>query len=385
MRILYIAISTIKRNFRDKRSIIRSLLVPILMIILLGTALNSAFQGKKIDKFDICYLNQDSGSASNEFNKFLSNDEIKSLLNVKQVSSIDEGEKLISDKKAVSLVVIPKDYSEKVSLGEKAPIQIYSTKYKDYKNTIVENIIDAYNTAGNAMMASAKLNAKNLSYTRYNSLDESIISTKGMAPRAIDYYGVAMLVLAIMSSATFASDMVSEDYFENVGVRIKASPARPYERLLGKAIGCIVDIFIKGIIVVAFSKFAYGVNWGTNFAMIALIIISAAVYSTMFGMFITMVVGNGNRASSLISILSNVFTFLAGGYALIITQDVKSSIGMHLSPNFYPQTALLNVIYSNNYKVNVHFFSTFGYISMLWVLSSVFCIGFIALERRRVR
>lgn len=385
MNILYIALNTIKRNFRDKRAMFRSVLMPILMIMVCGTALNSAFQSGKIDKINLCYLNLDGGTAAAEFNKFLSNDQIKELLNVTEVSSIEEGEKLVNDKKAVSLIVVPKDYTEKLKSGEEAAIQIYNSKYTDFKNSMVENIIEAYNSAGNSMMAVAKLNSRNLGYTSYNSVDESVISTGGKSPRAIDYYGVAMLVLAIMSSAIFASDMVSEDYFENVGVRVKASPAKSYERMIGKVLGCVFDIFIKGVIIIAFSKVVYGVNWGNNLGMIAVIIISAAVFSTALGMFITMAVGSGNRASGIISILTNVFTFLAGGYALILTQDVHESIIMHLSPNFYPQTALLNVIYSNNYRVNVHFFNTIGYILMLWVLSVLLYLGFIVLDRRRVR
>lgn len=385
MNVIYIALSTIKRNFRDKRSMFRSILMPILMIIILGSALNSAFEGQKIDKFDVCYLNQDSGSQGKEFKKFLEVDDIKDTLNIKEVATLEEGQKLIDDKKAVSLIVVPKDYSEKLQSGENASIQIYKTKYTDFKNEIVENIVDAYNSGGNAMMAAAKLNPKNLSYTRYSSVNENVISTEGKTPRAIDYYGVAMLVLAIMSSATFAADMASEDYFENVGGRIKAAPVKAFERLLGKVIGCVFDIFIKGVIIIAFSKLVYHVNWGNNYGMIALIMVSAAVFATIFGMFITMAVGSGNRAHGIITIVNNIFTFVAGGYAMIITTDIQMSKLMHLSPNFYPMAALLNVIYSNNYKVNVHFFSTFGYISKLWELSALLFLGFVVLERRRIK
>lgn len=385
MNILYIAASTIKRDFRDKRSMIRSTVIPILMILVLGTALNSAFKGLKIDKFDVCYLNQDRGIQGKELSKFFNNDDVKDILNLREVASINEGEKLIDDKKASALLVVPKDYSEKIKSGEKASIQIYNTKYADFKNEIIKNLMDAYNSSGNALMAEAKLNAKNLSYVQYNTVNENRISTEGNAPRAIDYYGVAMLVLAIMSSALFSADMVSEDYFENVGIRINAAPVKKYEKLIGKILGCVIDTFIKSIIIIAFSKAAFNVNWGGNFGMIALIIISGAVFSTIFGMFITMAVGSGNRASGIITLLNNIFTFLAGGYALIVTQDINQSIIMHLSPNFYPQTALLNVIYSNNYRVNVHFFNTLGYISMLWIFSALLFIGFMALERRRIR
>jgi ABC-2 type transport system permease protein len=385
MIILYIALSTIKRNFRDKRSMFRSILMPIIMIIVLGTALSGAFGGQKIDKLNVCYLNLDKESQTNEFSNFLNNSEIRGILNVRKVASIEEGEKLIDNKKSISLIVVPKDYSEKLKYGENAVIEIYNTKYKDYRSQIIENIVDAYNSEGNAILTLSKLNAENLNYTRYSTVIERIIYTKNKAPRAIDYYGVAMLVLAIMSSALFAADMVSEDYFENVGFRIKASPVKSYERLIGKTLGCVFDIVIKAIIILLFSKLFYHVNWGENYGMIGLIIISAAIFATIFGMFITMAVGNGNRASGIISLINIVFTFLAGGYALMVTRDFNMSVIMHLSPNFYPITALLNVIYANNYKVNIHFFSTTGYISMLLVLSALLGVGFIALERRRIR
>lgn len=385
MNILYIALNTIKRNFRDKKSLFGSIMMPILMIIILGTALNGFFKSTNLDKIEISYLNMDAGAASEEFEKFLESDEISELLDVNEVSSIDEGENLVNDKKAVSLIVIPEDYSEKLMSGEESFIQIYNSKYTDFKNSMVENILEAYNSAGNTIMAVSKLNTNNISYTRYTTVDENVISTVGKAPRAIDYYGVAMLVLAIMSSASFAAEMVSEDYFDNVGMRIKASPVNPYERLMGKILGCVFDIFIKGVIIIAFSKLAYGVNWGNNFGMIAIIILSAAVFSTIFGMFMAMIIGNGNKASGILNILNNVFTFLAGGYALILTQDVNISKIMHLSPNFYPQTALLNVIYDNNYRINVHFFNTFGYISMLLAFSALLFISFIGIERRRIR
>ncbi|MBZ9685522.1 ABC transporter permease [Clostridium estertheticum] len=384
MNILYIAFNTIKRNFRDKKSMFRSMLMPILMIIVLGTALNSAFQSPKLDKIDICYLNKDGGAAAGEFENFLSSKQIKEILNVKEVLSIEEGEKLINDKQATSMIVVPKDYSVKLKSGEETPIQIYNSKYADFKNIMVENIVEAYNSVGNVMTVVAKLNSENLGYTSYSAVDENVISTEGTSPRAIDYYSIAMLVLAIMSSATFAADMLSEDYFENVGIRIKASPAKPYERLIGMILGCVLDIFIKGVIIIAFSKFVFKVNWGNNLGMVAVIILSAAVFSTLFGMFVAVAAGSGNKASGILLILNIIFTFLAGGFALILTQDIHMSAIMHLSPNFYPQTALLNVIYSNNYRVNIHFFNTFGYISMLWIVSALLFIGCIEIERRRI-
>ena len=383
MNVFYIALSTIKRNFRDKKSLIRSVLMPILLIIVLGTALNKFFQAEDLQRFHIAYLNEDSGEMHSSFEKFLEMDDIKKIIEAKTVGSFEEGQKLVTDKKAVCLIVIPKEYSEKIKSGEKSNITIYNSKYADFKNSIVQNIVDSYNSGGNTIYAISKENVTKPEYKRYPIISEESISIKGKRPRALDYYAVAMLILAIMNSALFACSCIGEDYFDAVGSRIKSTPIKSYQVFLGKLLGSIFTTFIKALIVIAFSKFVYGANFGSNWGGIIFIVLTISVMSAAFGMMVCMVVGNTAKASTLITILVNIFTFLAGGYAAIITTNESASKVMHLSPSFHAQTALLNTIYPDGFRATVQFFTTQGYIINMWCLSLVMFGILYIVERRR--
>ena len=383
MNVFYIALSTIKRNFRDKKSLFRSILMPILMIIVLGTALNKFFQPEDLQKFSVAYLNEDKGEMHTNFEKFLEMDDIKKIIEIKTVNSFEEGQKLVTDKVAACFIVIEADYSEKIKSGEKGSINIYNSKYKDFKNDIVKDIVDSYNSAGNAVYAISKGNITAPEYKRYSIMNEESISIKGKRPGALDYYAVAILILAIMNSAVFACSCIGEDHFEAVGYRVKSTPIKSYEVFLGKLIGSVFTTFIKAIIVIAFSKLVYGANFGSNWGMITFIVLTASVMAAAFGMMVCIIVGNTAKASTLINILVNVFTFLAGGYAAIITTDASVSKVMHLSPNFYAQTAMFNTIYPDGFKATVQFHSTQGYIMCMWCFSLIMFGIFYIVERRR--
>jgi len=383
MNVFYIALSTIKRNFRDKKSLIRSVLMPILLIIVLGTALNKFFQAEDLQRFHIAYLNEDSGEMHSSFEKFLEMDDIKKIIEAKTVGSFEEGQKLVTDKKAACLIVIPKDYSEKIKLGQKGNIAIYNSKYKDFKSSIAENIVDSYNSAGNTIYAVSKGNIVKPEYKRYSLINEEGVSIKGKRPSALDYYAVAVLILAIMNSALFACSCIGEDHFDSVGARVKSTPAKSYEVFLGKLLGSVLTTFIKAIIVITFSKLVYGANFGSNWGGIIFIVLTASVMAAAFGMMVCMIVGNTAKASTLISILVNVFTFLAGGYAAIVGANESVSKVMHLSPSFHAQTALFNTIYPDGFRATVQFYTTQGYIINMWCLSLVMFGVLYIVERRR--
>lgn len=383
MNILYIAASTIKRSFRDKKSLFRSILMPIIFIIILGTALSNMFENPHIDKINVAYLNMDKGTVSQSFEQFLNMDDIKKILNVKQVDSFEEGQKLVTDKKAASLIIVPKGYSDDIKSGEKGNIEIYKSKYADFTSSIVKSIVECFNSGGNTQSAMSLNNMAKLAYSRYSAMKETSISIEGKRPRAIDYYAVSIVVLAIMNSALFASSSVGEDYFETVGSRIKSTPIRKYEIFFGKLIGCVFTSVIKAGIVIAFSKFVYGANYGNSWGMIAFIVFTTAVMACAFGMMMCMLVGNTAKASSIISLLVNVFTFIGGGYVAIIAADMNVSKTMHLSPNFYAQTALFNTIYPDGFKATYQFYTTQGYILQMWYFTIIMFVILFLVERRK--
>ena len=89
---LRIFLYTIKRQTRDKEAMIMLMIFPIVLILVLGSALSWAFKPNSIDILKVSYFNEDTGRAGQELDGFIFSEEIAGYLDVKKVSSRDEGE-----------------------------------------------------------------------------------------------------------------------------------------------------------------------------------------------------------------------------------------------------------------------------------------------------
>lgn len=374
MRILHVAYYTILKNIRDKKSMASMLLLPIVLILILGTALSGAFKTTNLDIIPVCYLNSDKGDMSRYFEDFLNYDEIKEILKVERVETFDEGKKLVGDKKARALIVINEGYSEDIKSGKKANIEVYTNKYSGFSNSIVNNIIESYNESANTVGAMQRMGAFGIEYRRTESIVESPIATNGKRPRAIDYYAVTMLVMILMYGTQYGCHGIGEDYLENKGKRIKTTPIKPYEQFIGITLGHIFTVMCQSVVLIVFTKYVYKANWGSNIAGILLISFTLSALSIALGIMFTVLMKDRMKASGVISLLVPIMTFLAGGYAPLNVGDSIFAKVMYVSPNYLAHTALFNTIYGQPVTSNVQILNTAECIGILWVITIIMFI-----------
>ncbi|MCG8500922.1 MAG: ABC transporter permease [Firmicutes bacterium] len=381
MNFFSIAYYTILRNIRDTKSLIQVLLLPIVTILILGTALDGAFAPPNISKTPVCYLNQDSGKTAEQFEAFLNDVKIRELLKLVPVKSYEEGVALINDRRASALIMIPDDFSTGLETGQKARIHVYSSRYGNFRSSIVRNVVDSFINRANAMEAVYKMNLEDV---RFDSAEADVIrempiSTSGKIPRAMDYYAVTMLVMIAMYGTLYGVDGFAEDYFVSVGTRIKSSPIRAYEHYAGKAIGVVFTIFSQSIFLILFSKYVFGANWGNNMLTILLIAFSLSVLSTVFGIMLCILTWDQSSASAIANVLIPVFTLLSGGYMKFVIDNQAFNRLRHLIPNYLAQTAIFNNIYGSRTG------QSYMIVAAIWAMTLVmFFIAFIA-GRRRVQ
>ncbi|AEY64764.1 ABC transporter permease [Clostridium sp. BNL1100] len=344
MNTLYIAYYTIKRIMLDKRTNIMKILIPIVAIVILGVALKGSFELSNMDIIKVGYLNLDNGKQGETLVKILKEDKsIKELISLVQVDSVDKAEKMISDDKISSLIFIDKNYTKQIESGEKSSVTIYSSKYSDYKLTVVQNIMDSYVNIVNTNIAVAMVTGKPAEYSSSSSIKEIPISINGNRPKAIDYYAVTILVLSLLSGAAFGCELVGEDYIGIMGKRIKSTPVSPVQQYAGKMIGACLSNFVQGLVMVLFTKFVLKANWGSNIFIILAFTLLVAVFATAIGAMLCIMFNDVNRAGALSSLLVPIFTFIAGGYIKIDFGPIK-----YLSPNQWAHTAFFNTIYNGD-------------------------------------
>lgn len=345
MKILNIAYYTILRNLRDKRSLALTLLFPIFLILILGSALSKIYSPGTISKITTAYINEDRGEMGKQFENFLNRKEIKDLLEIKKVASYDDGIKLIKANNAEELIYIPSDYSSNVAVGKKSEIKVYQNINDPVDSSIIRNIIDSFTNGANTMVAIYKMGSIAKGYSSGDMIKDMPMSENGNVPRAIDYYAVTMIGMTLMYGTLYASFGMAEDKYTNTYIRIKSSPTRDYENFIGKTLGTIATLVLEVLIIIGFTKFVYHVNWGTNIPMVIFLSVLFSIFATGLGIFAYSVTNSTTRASALLNILALCLTFVSGGYAKIPYTGSTFDKIVSFVPNKMFQTSVFNTIY----------------------------------------
>jgi ABC-2 type transport system permease protein len=348
LKILNVAYYTIVKNFRDRKSLSLTVLFPILLILILGTALNQAYAPDKIDKIGVVYLSQDQGDLSKKFEDFLNSDSIKSLLSVQKVKSYAEGKKQVDDKNAASFIFINSKYTSNAMKGQKSIVEVYQSNDNLLSISVVKNIIDSFVNGANTMTALYKMGSSDGTYKSYSNIKEMPIKTAGSEPRAIDYYAVTMLAMTLMYGALYGTFSMAEDKLEKTYIRIKSAPMKAYENYLGKIIGTLVTLVLQALMLIFFTKFVFQCNWGANMTAIILISVLFAFCTSALGIMAFSLTNDSMKASGILNVLVVCFTFLSGGYAKINADGTLFEKLSYLSPNKLFQTAIFNTIYGGS-------------------------------------
>lgn len=379
-RIITIAWRTIVQNLRDTGNALGQMVIfPILLIFILGNALAPMYDVGNVDPTVVGYLNEDSGPMGSLADEFMNMPEIKDLLDVRPVDSVSQGNNLLQDMDITALIHIPDDYSTKVMTGQEAEIAITVLPGRSFRGNLVETVMESFICGSNATQAILAMGNPQPEYRpAHGTIEDQPFSVSGLMPDAMDYYAVTMLVMIVMYGTMYGASGMAINNLYPAGRRVKASPVRPGEQYIGTTIGNVATIFVSSLVIIAFSYFAYGVNWGDNLFLILLITFLHVILAVGLGSMAIAVMRDEKRASVLINLLVIAWTFLAGGYFRINLPSSFSWI-QYFSPSFLVQTALFNTIYGGPFSQTLLMLAAM--IGII-ILSSI--IGIVA-ERRSVQ
>ncbi|MDF2591857.1 MAG: transporter permease [Clostridia bacterium] len=355
MKVLNIAYYTILRNFRDYKTLTMMLLLPIMLILILGSALGGIFTPNSVSATTVCYLNQDKKFMSQDFEEFLGTDEIKELIEIKRVDSKEEAIQLIMNKEAASLIVLPSSFSEEIQNGRKASIEVYNSKYSSFRTSIVQSIINGFVKGTNAQLVVRQMGSSSPEYLRFDNLQEISVTAEGNTPRAIDYYAVTMLIMTIMYGTAYGNFALKEEKQLNTSIRLASAPIRYTEVILGKLLGSIVTVLLQAILIIIFTKIFFNVNWGGNIPFVIFVCFSLTLLSVGLGMMVSNLGKNPQATGALLNFGVNIMTFIAGGYFPASQMGpLMEKIGF-ISPNYLAQQAIFNTIYEGSSVQTMNF------------------------------
>ena len=365
MNILSIIIKEIKQNLKDKKAMCTMVLFPILLISILGMALNSAFDNNTNLKVEVLYCIQGKSDFSENFEKNIVNN--KSGTDVTYTKTDDE--------KSAEKKIENAEYSCFVLVSDNKIKLVKNSKYSNIDSSLVEAILNVYSKKYNTVFEIAKVNPKGLSKISSQKPDfiKDVSLQKDKSPRAIDYYAITMLTLIIMYGGNTSMEGVTLERKYKTQDRIMCAPVKKYQYLIGKILGCILVVIIQSAIVILFSRYVLKTYWGSSIAAVFAVILSVILFSITLGAGLTFIIKDNNIASTALSLIIPVFVFLGGGYFPIDQFGSKTIDAISkASPIMWSNKAILKIIYDND-------FSTMKYAILINIIASILLIGASAL------
>ena len=208
MKILTIVKYRLLQSLRDVQSLITMILIPIFLILILGNALknNEDFTARTVDKVNLLYVNNSSSQGASAFDNFINLDGLKDIINVEKTSDINEGKKLIENRKYDALVIYDESSVNK--------LELIGSEYNQLGVSIVKGIVDSYASSANSMEALSKIQSKNYTIDKNTNLQEESITVSGKKPSATVINGILYflkLLLTLVNSSKSISK-ISKTY-----------------------------------------------------------------------------------------------------------------------------------------------------------------------------
>lgn len=336
MKIAMITFYTMLRHLRDKRVMIAFTLMPLVMIAILGAALDFQFTPQKLKEVKIGYYSSEHTMLTSIVNQFLGSEEVASMLEIKNLDSYDEGIQAIKKGEIEALIYIPTHIEGSIQ----STIEIHSNKDNSVVFPIMESFIQSYNL--NEVLLHLEGQPMDRAKIQSN-IEETKIVTDGRIPRGIDYYSIATLFQVLIMGAIFGVFAVTKDLGNFTYSRLSAAPIRPLQITIGKLLGSTLSLFLIAVFTFLVSKYLYKGNWDADLWLILTVLLLISLVAVSIGMLLAFVTRNTMISALTTFILSFFFTFVAGGFS---PMDGKVfDFLSQFSPNKYAQHLIFTNIY----------------------------------------
>lgn len=358
---------------RDKSTFLILILMPTILVMILGSVFSSNFS-MTMDAFDVAFLTEDTpGQPPNleviSFGKalrdnVLKSDDIQRVIKLKEVSSKDEGIKLVEGRKVSAFIYVPKNFTTLYLNGRQTEIELIGDNGQSTQLSIVRGIVEGFNerlrtteVSMNEISRQAQIYGVQEEKLReiinkmsdVDHYENTPIQLQKQAANnrppvsATQYYSIAMVAMyALFTAQTLIQSMIEEKknktYF-----RIQASPISKIEYILGKLFGIVFVMVIQMSILVSITYLLFGLKWG-NLGSIFIITIVYAFALGAITLFLGFIAEDDSMISNLSMPLVFVFSFFGGSF---IPKEIMPDFAKQIQgfvPNGQALIAYLNIV-----------------------------------------
>lgn len=342
----------IKEFFKNKIYVIAMFIFPLILIIIMGTALdghmsmdNNIFR----DKIIYYRISNSDDKHLKLFYNFMMEFEKKTNVSFIQVDKNEVAMKSVNSNKAISFIDLNGDNykyfrnENKESSESKVFRNVFEQYYKKYNlldGLGKNNSIELEKIINNQISISLK--SKNISQEEVNSFT---------------YYTFTQLTLIILYIPIIMSISIYKDKNLQRTSRLKKLKFNNINILISKVVlGFIIGILQILIIYLVSTRFFY-VNWVKNLLTMFIVLVTLISFSSILGIFIFTMCSKQKTTIMISNILIITMGFLGGAYAPIdlLKSSRVTSFLSKISPTYWSNISLISL--SQGVNGNYHVIS----------------------------
>lgn len=358
-KIWVIAWNSLVRTARDKRALVMLVLMPLILVVILGSALKGMMGDGKINPFKVLVVNADQPQLpAYHFGKVLVEDvlgseEASRVIRISQVDDLDRAKADVAAGKAVAAVYVGPTFTADVLAGRPAAVQLFSDPGEPTKADIVGQVVQGFADAVSFGALAARslgpeqatrlLAAPNALFDRSALPQVRETASGARSVSAIQYYAAAMAVMfMVMTAFTRARDVLQERQ-QGTLARMLASPTGSGAIIAGQMAGSVVVLLAQFLVLLIGTRLLFGVHWGPWLPVLLL----GAVFSlaaTGLGTAAAGLLNDPKAADAAVGIVGNVFAALSGSmFPLYIFPEGLRTVAK-FTPNYWAMQGFLDLM-----------------------------------------
>ncbi|MGG1614417.1 ABC transporter permease [Paenibacillus sp. FSL K6-2441] len=341
MNTLSIALKELKQEARNRWTLVFMLAFPIVLMLILGTALSNAFDSTA-QVGDIRVLVKDNGdnpALTQAFKAFAQETAGMGLTFETLAPGADARKEVEAD-----------HYDEYVELSGQG-VLLYLSGRDAIQGNVVQGMLTAFAQQYNAIMAIEK-NAPGQSegamaagaVNNQDYIKETSIAADRQ-PGSLDYYALAMTTMIALWGSLSASRLITGEIRQGTSIRLAASPIAKGEIFAGKVLGNVVINLLCVILLILFSKYVFKAYWGEHPGAVLAVLGSEVIMAVSLGLAVSYVLKEA-ATQGVILIFTQVAAFLGGAY-FPMGELGPMGAAAKLSPVRWANVAITQIIYNN--------------------------------------
>lgn len=293
--------------FRDIRSLLVIILVPVLLLILFGYALKL-----DVEHVKTAMVNLDDSSASRQYESLFTS---SSSFDVKYYPDrIQDAEKLLDTNKVKAIIVIPAGFGKDLTLGRNGEVQVIVDGSEITSAASIINYIQGVTAMYNGVRIASFMRNNGIT-TGSGYVAPEIRFWFNEEMRSVNYLFPGLVAIILSVVAGFLTSLtISREWEAGTMEQLIPTPLTESEVIAGKLFTYFIIGFLDFIIYIFMGEFLFKVAISGNSMFVFLFAIIFLVGMLAFGTFISITM-KSQLASGQVTIMSTMLpAFLLSGF-----------------------------------------------------------------------